>query len=340
MGIRYLNRFLANNCSQQSIRKKSLAEFRNTVLVIDASIYLYRFLESNMLIEGFYNMVSIFRKYNISPVFVFDGKPPIEKKELLEKRRSEKDSAEKAYNDLKTQLHTLNSPVETNADILDKPDVHERKMEIMNELDSLKKRFVRIKPGDIMQVKDLLNAYGAVYIESAGEADQLCAYLVRNGYANACVSDDMDMFLYGCPRVIRHISLVNHTGILYDTESILKELNISYETFRDIMILAGTDYNIQRSCNLYDTMNLYYVYSSIQNTENVHLYDWLVTHAGYNINIADTRKIRSMFDLNLYGETNKEEIQRALSISFCNREPNKPWLNDILRKDGFIFLNK
>ena len=37
----------------------------------------------NALLENFYLMISIFREYNIIPLFVFDGKPPKEKNDLL-----------------------------------------------------------------------------------------------------------------------------------------------------------------------------------------------------------------------------------------------------------------
>jgi hypothetical protein len=49
-------------------------------------------------------MLSIFRHYNITPIFIFDGKIPAEKKELLLKRREDKIGAEKEYQALKTKL--------------------------------------------------------------------------------------------------------------------------------------------------------------------------------------------------------------------------------------------
>jgi hypothetical protein len=332
MGIKQLNRFLTIHCSDKSISKRSLAEFRNKVLVVDTSIYLYRFAETNMVTEGFYNMISIFRKYRITPVFVFDGKPPIEKKELLEKRRCEKDAAEKIYNDLKQQLDELNAEQQPG----DEPDARERKQEILSEMDTLKKRFVRIKMQDIYKTKELMTAYGTTFIESFGEADQLCAYLVRNNYAWACVSDDMDMFLYGCPRVIRHVSLVNHTGILYDTGSILHELNMSYDMFRDIMILSGTDYNIHQKIHLYDTMKWYNVYNN--DITDMHFYDWLIERAGYVIRKDSLSKIREMFDLSVYEHAFQPELKSICSMTFQNKQYDKSVLRSFLMTDGFIFL--
>ena len=65
-------------------------------VVIDASIYLYRFLAEKNLIEHIYLMCSILRHYNIHPLFIFDGKAPNAKKEIIIKRKEKKEGS-KAY---------------------------------------------------------------------------------------------------------------------------------------------------------------------------------------------------------------------------------------------------
>lgn len=334
MGIKHLNRYLTNHCSANAISKRALGDFRNKVFVVDASIYLYRFAESNMLIEGFYNMISIFKKYRITPVFIFDGKPPIEKKDLLEKRKVEKDHAEKIYNELKSQLNNISTST-----AIDNTEIREKKQELMNEMDTLKKRFVRIKPHDIQVVKNLMTAYGTLFIESFGEADQLCAYLVKQNLAWACVSDDMDMFLYGCPRVFRHVSLVNHTGILYDTQCIFDELQMTYESFRDITILSGTDYNIHQKIHLFDIMKWYYVFLDETLPEkDIQFYDWLSENTNVTVETLRINKIRGIFNLDDYRRSNESFLKQIDEMSFCNREVNKPALVELLKSDGFIFV--
>lgn len=337
MGIKHLNRYLTNHCSANAISKRALGDFRNKVFVVDASIYLYRFAESNMLIEGFYNMISIFKKYRITPVFIFDGKPPIEKKDLLVKRKVEKDHAEKIYNDLKTQLNNISTSADPTA--IDNNEIREKKQELMNEMDTLKKRFVRIKPKDIQVVKELMTAYGTLFIESFGEADQLCAYLVKQNLAWACVSDDMDMFLYGCPRVFRHVSLVNHTGILYDTQCIFDELKMTYESFRDITILSGTDYNIHQKIHLFDIMKWYYVFLDETLLEDrPPFYDWLSENTNVTVDTLRIDKLRGIFNLDDYQRANEPFLQQIDAMSFRNREINKPALVGVLESDGFIFV--
>ena len=47
MGIKHLNNFLVENCGSNSIYKAHLKQFTNKTLVIDTSIYLYKFAERN-----------------------------------------------------------------------------------------------------------------------------------------------------------------------------------------------------------------------------------------------------------------------------------------------------
>lgn len=80
MGIKYLNRIFNSNCNDTSIYKIHLQHFAEKRIAVDASIFLYRFLGEEKLIEQMYLMVSIFRNYGIIPIFVFDGVAPPEKK--------------------------------------------------------------------------------------------------------------------------------------------------------------------------------------------------------------------------------------------------------------------
>ena len=100
MGIKYLNSFLRENCSN-SIKCMPVMELSGKKIAVDISIYLYKYEGDGTLIENMYLMMAIFRYYNIVPIFIFDGKPPTEKKELLQKRKDDKVTAEKEYDLLK-----------------------------------------------------------------------------------------------------------------------------------------------------------------------------------------------------------------------------------------------
>ena len=86
MGIRYLNSFLKKTC-HKSIRTIDLNELSNKRIVIDASIYLYQFEGDGLLLDNMRRFISVLQEYNIQPLFVFDGKPPVEKMKTIYHRR-------------------------------------------------------------------------------------------------------------------------------------------------------------------------------------------------------------------------------------------------------------
>lgn len=327
MGIKHLNRYLLDECGDQSIRNIHFSEFSNQIVIIDTSIYMYKFLEKDALLENMYLFISIFRKYNIIPIFIFDGKPPPEKKDLLEQRRLDKKTAEDKFQELQKKYEESSDKDEA---VL---------VELKTEMDELKKQFIRIKDSEFVAVKQLMDAYGIMYIESSGEADQLCAYLVKHNYAWACISDDMDMFLYGCPRVLRHVNLVHHTAVLYDTMRILKDLNMNLKTFKEILVLSGTDYNQYSHTSLHETLKHYFHYMKSAERYTTDFYDWIQQTTEYIKDRRHLDKIYSMFDLSMFVLNNGKEIKNIIQrLPFKVGKLNMNELKQIMREDGFIFM--
>lgn len=324
MGIKNLNRFLLDNCNKKSITKIHLSKLTGKKLVIDVSIYLYKFLSENALMENMYLFISILKKYDISPIFIFDGKPPPEKKQLLIKRLIDKMEAEKKYLNIKEDLLS-----ETN---------EEKKEEKIVEMELLKKQFIRVKDDDVCKVKQLFDAYGVSYFVAPSEADQLCAYLNKTEQVWGCVSDDMDMFLYGCNYVIRHISLLNHTAVLYDRNKILSDLNMSSQIFNEIMILSGTDYNINNETSLNETVKWYYEYMKYSekelknNKQPYSFYVWLIKNTKYIKNYELLLRTYQLFQLekNECLDNYKTE-KNVININFEK-------LYNVMEKEGFLFV--
>lgn len=336
MGIQHLNRFLKEEC-KDSIQFISLSELSGKKIAVDVSIYLYKYATDDGLIENFYLMLSVFRHYNIVPIFVFDGKPPTEKKALLCERLEKKKSAQEEYNKLKEELAKRDG---NDAD----------KQDILATMDTLKKRFITICKTQIEEVKQLIRACGASYYHAPGEADELCAKLVLKGKVWACLSEDMDMFVYGVGRVIRYLSLLNHTAVLYNMESILKKLCMSQKEFREICVLSGTDYNIKsaKTTNLKKTLAYFKTYKQEQedvddDDDRIDFYGWLYKNTTYISEEKDEEqlsKINSMFQL-LENEENDDNSEKLFaSIPDGNGEILKEVLQPILEKDGFIFPYK
>lgn len=294
MGIRFLNGFLKTNCSPAAIHLVNFGALTGKKIAIDISIYLYKFSAENRLIENIHRMLTIFTHYKIIPVFIFDGKPPAEKKFVLQQRRQCKTAAEREYNQLKRQLDgmVISRPFSTSC--ASEAD------QIIQQMEKLKNQFIYINRETITNVKDLLRAYGATYYDSPEEADTLCAMLVHKHKSWACLSDDMDMFAYGVAHVLRDFDINAHTATLYSMSTILDDLGLTPAEFKMMCILAGTDYNsslagAQRTPNV--NMNIYKCFAAMKAFKRTNPNSTV----GFNVLInahADAHEIHyNMFDL-------------------------------------------
>jgi flap endonuclease-1 len=322
MGIKNLNKLLIKHCTSNAIQPISFQYIANKIIAIDASIYMYKYIEKEELVEKMHLMISTFTKqYNITPIFVFDGKPPEEKKELINKRREKRKEAQHEYNILKNML---NQKRDYSSDASSSIDYEQRMI-------TLKRQSVKIQEYHVRKMKRLLNAMGIQYIEAEGEADTLCTELVLSNKAYACMSEDMDMLLYGCTRILRQSCFVNHSALLYDTSKILEELNISLPLFRKMVLLAGTDYN-KSIMELHQAYDLYLQYLHLDNDVTISFYEWICREhpSKYEIDIEELEKTSRLFELSMEN-TNKLEI-----VDYANSMKNPDELQIILQEAGFI----
>lgn len=278
MGIRSLNKYLQRHCVH-AIENMSMCSLSGKTIAVDASIYLYKFAGEGKLIENMVRMITIFQHYSIVPIFIFDGKPPAEKNELLLQRRSDKKEAEEEYIALQKNMR----------------DDEKKRKENYIEMEILKRKFVRIDKGKIDNVKNVFTSMGVAYCDAHGEADELCAWLTVEKKVWACLSEDMDMFVYGCPRVLRYANFTDHTFVLYTMRTILQELSMTQKEFRQVCILSGTDYNVNKETgDLYNNMALFKTYK--YSRQKIDFYTWIHDkYSTYNMNML--QNIYEMFDL-------------------------------------------
>lgn len=242
MGIRGLCSFLKVQC-QNCCKRKNLYDYKNKRIVIDINNYLYRFLKNDCYIPSLYEMCTLFKFYNIEAIFVFDGIPPEEKTEKIFKRREERKQAFLKYNQIKKLYEETNDK------------------KLLPYLKNLNKKTLKLTNKHFREAKTLLTLMGYKYIIAEGEADTLCVSMVIYDDAYACMSEDSDMFLLGCPRVLKYFSVIKHSVIEYDLQKILSCLHMSFDNFQKICILTGTDYTIHTKSE--KISNIYYNY--IQN---------------------------------------------------------------------------
>lgn len=227
MGIRYLNSYLNQRCD--SIRTIAFSSIAGSTVVVDTSIYLYKFKALNTLLDSMKQLLELFQKYSITPIFVFDGKPKPNKKQTLLKRKKEKKEAWETYLKVKDT---------ENKDTLQK----------------LRNQYIRVNQTDVELIKGMMDTFHIRYIQAPYEADEICARMMNQ--TQYCMSDDMDMFAYGCPNILRSVNIHKETMILYNLKEILKELNITQRDFQLICSASGTDYT-ESSLTVYECFKIY-----------------------------------------------------------------------------------
>lgn len=307
MGIKLLSKLLKQECNEAT-EKLHLSQLYGKKLCIDASIYLYRFKSNDSLLESLYLMCSLFRTYNIDVIFVFDGKPGDEKKEEIIIRREDRHNKWILYDELKKK------------DNLTEQD--------KNQLYKLKRTLTKIKWEDIEKTKQLLDYYGIKHIQAIGEADKLCASLVIKKKVYAVLSEDMDLFAYGSLNVIRYLSLVNHTCIIYNYKQILDKLNINTNEFKLLCTLAGNDY-LKNNKNIFHYFMLHQKFK--KKKINVNWLEWLIANEYLqDIDMTDIIKTIDLYTLN------SNELCKYKYFVIKNTRYDKEGILKLLQQERFI----
>jgi len=310
MGVKLLSRLLKTECYKET-KQVHLSSLFGKKICVDVSIYLYRYKSQNTLIESFYTMCSLFKRYNIVPIFIFDGKPPESKKEELTKRREKREECLKKYEDLKKNCgNNINKDQE-------------------RELNYLKRSMTKISWEDVNIIQNLFDSYGIKYMTANGEADVLCASLVLKKKVYAVLTEDMDLFAYTCPIVLRYFSLANHSCILYDLKKILTKLNMNKENFQILCVLSGNDYYDSNN-NIFHYLKLYGKYK--KSSLDIGFIQWLLN----NKHIDDNDMIDILKTLDIY-KTVKNELVNYPYTNIRFGSVDKQELYAILEKDRFVF---
>jgi len=177
----------------------------------------------------FYRTINILEE-GIIPVYVFDGKPPEEKRAELERRKKIKEEAEKKLEKAKVE-----------GKVEDMRKYSQAAIKLTNEM--------------VDESKKLLENMGIPVIQAPSEGEAEAAYLNLIGITWASASQDYDSILFGAKRLIRNLTItgkrklpnkdvyVEITPEIVETDLLLKKLGITREQLIDIAILIGTDYN-------------------------------------------------------------------------------------------------
>ncbi|NXE34123.1 GEN endonuclease, partial [Ptilorrhoa leucosticta] len=91
---------------------------------------------------------------------------------------------------------------------------------------------------------ELLECLGVPWVQAAGEAEAMCAYLNAKGHVDGCITNDGDVFLYGAQTVYRNFAMNAKDPHLdcYTMSSIKEKLGCDRESLIGLAVLLGCDY--------------------------------------------------------------------------------------------------
>uniref|UniRef100_A0A3P9K2A2 Zgc:110269 n=1 Tax=Oryzias latipes TaxID=8090 RepID=A0A3P9K2A2_ORYLA len=185
-----------------SISHRDISDYAGKVIALDTSVVVNQFRAATPLsspLRGLFFRTLTFLEHDIKPVFVFDGKPPVEKLPLLEKR---------------AEAAGWSHPLRTG-----------------------------IASSQTRDCLEVLKHLGVPVVQAPGDAEGLCASLVRQGRAHAVASEDMDTLPFGANVLIRQLNAKKDSEIVeYSLPKLLEALCISLEELVDLCILLGCDY--------------------------------------------------------------------------------------------------
>lgn len=229
MGIKKLNRYikeanLVQNCSGygEIRRRLNIRDDEWMVIAVDANLYIHKYLHSHGdpvygLVQQFYN----FYKSKIFPVYIFDGIPPTSKENTVNSRKQKHDRLQERINDIAEDAKNLSQ-------------------EEIGLLESLQRRNRKTSDDMFHSIKYIFDKLYIPYIQSPFEGDILCGMMYDRGLISLCLSDDIDIMIFGCRKIVRSI---NHNIELIDYNKILHKTNITHSQIIDICTICGTDYN-------------------------------------------------------------------------------------------------
>ena len=172
------------------------------------------------------------RRAGVTPVVIFDGRPPAVKADTLDQRKVQRVAAQKEMADIKAELKE-GAAVLTELQRADKE----------HRCTVLQKKAPQVTHNDKDELKKFLYAAGVLFITPNGEADDALAYLCRTGEIDAVVSTDMDMLARGVPLLVVPETADASVLTVITTATVLDGLRLTYTQFVDACMLMGSDYS-------------------------------------------------------------------------------------------------
>ena len=281
-----------------------LSNFSTKKVAVDVSLYMYRSKakansKNTPWILEFIYIVCGLRRYNIHPIFIYDTTAPQEKDKRRQERAIKKQSLRERVNLISRALEQYYKNQEIDP-ILKKlsleeqpllsPDEHIFDVEVVRQkLNRLQSQIIDVKEEDFILTRQLFDILNVPYVDSASEAEKTCSFLCKNGIVDAVLTEDTDVLAYGADIFLSNLDTVKGTVLQIDFKKVLEEMKIDKNSFLDLCILCGTDYNTNmKGIGPEKSFLLIKQYVTIENISQ--------TPQKYDISVLNHIKCREIFE--------------------------------------------
>jgi flap endonuclease-1 len=225
MGIRGLHICIKKKIPN-IVKPVSWSSWENCRIGVDIQCFLYKAISrGDSPLEAIAEQISYFRKNKIRVIYIFDGKPPVEKDSVSDKRYLERKAAIDACANLRKTLECCT----------------ENRESLEKQIRDLEMKYPSLSHETKDEIKKFLYATGTMFISANCEADTLLAYWFRRGVIDAVASYDYDFIARGC-RLLVPTSKGLDKWEDFDPVKIRGGLGLTQSQFMDLCVLMGSDY--------------------------------------------------------------------------------------------------
>jgi len=240
MGIKNLNKILKKEC-KNGIKKVNIKSLKGKCVGIDTSIFLYKYTYMGDMLLCFLKQIEHLLSNNITPVYLFDGKPTDDKNNLILKRKETYKSNNEKIDTLKEKKKELLENNNSNEEELLKIDL---------EIQKKTKNNIKVNYNDVNKLKEILKNFGIYYYNCDGETDSYIKSFFNKKLIDYVITEDLDFLTHGCQYVIYNYNYNSNNILLYDLNIILNELELEYDSFINMCIVLGSDYYMKGIKNI------------------------------------------------------------------------------------------
>lgn len=261
MGIKNLSKLIKKHAPNGRVEYTSLESYRGKTFAIDVPIFAYKFASvfRGDVLRGFREQVETLRdRFNITPIYVFDGDVSKAKEGEMQVRSEIKKRAHASLGQAKEELDTAKRLKTSTCAI--------SLSALMAAEDKLEKALKRVeyvpKKEDYKHAKDFFQQEKVVFHTAPNDAEKFCVTLVARGEADLVVSEDYDVLPYFCAHdrdasTCRMLTgLGKATMVEYTLGPILAQFGITKAAFIDMCILSGCDFCKHKIKNVASTRAL------------------------------------------------------------------------------------